>query len=164
MRTSSAAESIVDADEVDQQATRNRVRQQACWQYHVQILMAAVVVVVLSLLLKVVDRERIAFMGLEQFPLPHTCASRILWDAPCPACGLTRSFVLLFHGDLTGSLRMHPLGFWIAALVVFQIPYRVLALRSPERSLLSGRVGTVVIYGTAIALFVTWFGRQFGVL
>ena len=34
----------------------------------------------------------------------------------CPGCGLGRSISLIFHGDLSGSLQMHPLG--IPALVV----------------------------------------------
>ena len=129
--------------------------------FHIQILVAATLVVILSLGLNVVDRERIAFVGLENHPLPHSCVSRMLWNAPCPACGLTRSFVLLFHGDLAGSLRMHPVGFWIAALVVFQIPYRLLVLRSPERFLPSAHLGAVLTYGTLIALFVAWIWRRF---
>jgi len=146
---------------MDQQAARVRARQSATWWYHFQILIGAVVVVVLSLLLNVVDGERIALIGFEQFPLPHTCASRVLWNVSCPACGLTRSFVLLFHGDLLGSLRMNPVGIWIAALVLFQIPYRFLALRFPRRALLSYHLGLILTYATFIALLVVWIWRRF---
>ena len=155
MRPTTTAERTRSRYEVNRDSVDGRRR------YHMQILIAATLVVMLSLMLVVVDHQQIAFMGLERFPLPHSCVSRILWNVPCPACGLTRSFILLFHGDLAGSLRMHPLGFWIAALVVFQIPYRLLALRSPDRSLLSGRTGVVLTYGTVIALFVAWICRQF---
>lgn len=34
----------------------------------------------------------------------------------CPGCGLGRSISLLFHGDVGGSFRAHPLG--IPALVI----------------------------------------------
>ena len=160
-RASAGAASIYYPGDMNQQATRIRARQHGRWWYHVQILIAALLVVVMSLLLNVVDHDRIAFAGFAQFPLPHTCASRVLWDAPCPACGLTRSFVLLFHGDIVGSLRMNLVGIWIAALVVFQIPYRLLALKSEQRTLLPVQLGPVLTYATLIALCVAWICRRF---
>ena len=45
----------------------------------------------------------------EQLGLPP-CPSVLLFDRPCPACGLTTSWTALIHGDLGASLAAHPLG------------------------------------------------------
>lgn len=54
-----------------------------------------------------------------QIPL---CLFHRVTGLPCPGCGMTRAVVLLGHGDLAGSLRMHPLApvfglMWIALLL-----------------------------------------------
>jgi hypothetical protein len=36
---------------------------------------------------------------------------------PCPSCGVTRSIVLLLHGDVVGSILMNPLGLIVAAIM-----------------------------------------------
>lgn len=41
---------------------------------------------------------------------PQLCIFKIMSGIPCPGCGLTRSVVLLMHGDVSGSLFFHPLG------------------------------------------------------
>jgi hypothetical protein len=41
---------------------------------------------------------------------PFTCPFRLLTGLPCPTCGLTRSWIALVHGNLSGSLSVHPLG------------------------------------------------------
>jgi hypothetical protein len=38
------------------------------------------------------------------------CPSVLLFNRPCPGCGLTTSFTRLLHGDLTGAFDAHPLG------------------------------------------------------
>ena len=42
--------------------------------------------------------------------LPSVCLFYHLTGLPCPACGLTRSFVCLGHGQWRESLHWHPLG------------------------------------------------------
>ncbi len=38
------------------------------------------------------------------------CIFHGLTGLPCPACGLTRSFVWLLHGELSRSLQLNPFG------------------------------------------------------
>ena len=38
------------------------------------------------------------------------CPSVLLFDRPCPGCGLTTSWTALLHGDLGLAFRAHPLG------------------------------------------------------
>lgn len=60
----------------------------------------------------------------QQLGLPP-CPSVLLWQRPCPGCGLTTAFTSLLHGDISGSLRAHPLSFalyglfTLSALVAF---------------------------------------------
>jgi Protein of unknown function (DUF2752) len=51
-------------------------------------------------------------------PLPFDlCLWHRLTGHPCLGCGLTRSVCHLMHGDVAGSLSLHPLGVVITALV-----------------------------------------------
>ena len=38
------------------------------------------------------------------------CPSVMLFDRPCPGCGLTTSWTALIHGNLPLALKAHPLG------------------------------------------------------
>ena len=38
------------------------------------------------------------------------CPSVLLFDRPCPGCGLTTSWTALLHGDLALAFHAHPLG------------------------------------------------------
>jgi hypothetical protein len=44
--------------------------------------------------------------------VPAVCPMRLLLQVPCPSCGLTRAARCLFHADLAGATRMHPL-WWL---------------------------------------------------
>jgi|GEM_PF-463869 len=45
----------------------------------------------------------------QQLGMPP-CPSVLMFDRPCPGCGLTTSWTALLHGQLTHSFRAHPLG------------------------------------------------------
>lgn len=122
-------------------------------QRHGTMLLAAMVVVVLALMLEVAGDERVTLGGI---PLPPTCASRSLFDVDCPGCGLTRSFVLLAHGDWTGAWRMHRLGWLLAMLTLVQFPYRIAALRFPDRELLGTLFPKLVGYLLIGLLIGNW--------
>lgn len=79
---------------------------------------------------------RVAFRGLVNCPLPHTCVSRVIFGWKCPGCGLTRSVIHLAEGDWRSSWHSHRLGMLMAALIVLQVPYRLLAMRRPGRPLI----------------------------
>ncbi|MGH7191968.1 MAG: DUF2752 domain-containing protein, partial [Candidatus Saccharimonadales bacterium] len=101
---------------------------------HGLFLAMAVFVVALALLLEV-RGERVAFVGLPNYPLPHLCMSRSLFGLSCPGCGLTRSFIRLAHGDWQAAWRVHRLGWLVAAIVLFQLPYRAWMLSGRRNGL-----------------------------
>jgi hypothetical protein len=92
-----------------------------------------------------------------QLGLPP-CSFRILTGVPCPACGLTTSFSLLVHGNVTGSFRANAAGAVLAAFCLLVIPWatacgflgRKLWVRSIERTLLGAGIFLLV------ALLARW--------
>jgi hypothetical protein len=122
---------------------------------HLYVLCAAVAVLSLSAALQVLPGGRVAFLGWESSPLPHTCVSRRLWNVSCPGCGLTRSFVYLAHGQWRESLAVNRVGWLLALLVVVQIPYRLLCLGRP-RSALPQRWANPILLSMAGLLMLNW--------
>jgi hypothetical protein len=106
---------------------------------HREVLAAVAVVLALSFALVEVPGGRVAVRGLAAYPLPQSCVARTLLGFNCPGCGLTRSFIHLAEGDWASSWRSHRLGGLMAAALIFQVPYRLLALRRPDRPLIPTR-------------------------
>ncbi len=99
--------------------------------------------------------------------LPIACPIRLVLGVPCPGCGMTRASHLLAHGELLAALALHPLvlvlGPWCATLLAAEIAGHVrygrfvTAVRS--RFL---RVGSYVVFGAAIAVWIARFFGAFG--
>lgn len=56
-------------------------------------------------------------MKLNSFFTSTICFIRGVSGIPCPSCGMTRAYMLLFQGDLEGAFYMHPL-FFIPIIIV----------------------------------------------
>ncbi len=125
-------------------------------QRHWQMVGVAGGVVLLSAALDVLPGGRVALHGLHGYPAPGVCLSRELFGVPCPACGLTRSFIFLAHGDWANSLAVHRLGWLVALLVLLQFPYRALCLRYPNRVWLPKPWPQLLGWGLILALVVNW--------
>jgi hypothetical protein len=97
-------------------------------RHHRDVLIASAVVVLLSFILHVHDGRQVAVSGLPGLPMPQVCASKAWFGIDCPGCGLTRSFILLAHGDFSGAYQMHRLGWLVMSSVLLQFPYRIYAL------------------------------------
>ena len=74
----------------------------------------------------------------------------------CPGCGLTRSIIHLAEGDWRASWRSHRLGGLMAAVLIFQVPYRLLALRRPETPLIPPRWQAALGTALIVLLIVNW--------
>jgi len=64
-----------------------------------------------------VYRAIVIFLLFERFMLP--CLSKQMFGVECPGCGLQRSIVLLFQGDLVASFQIYPALFPMMALFGF---------------------------------------------
>ncbi len=79
------------------------------------------------------DPERDArprFLGLN---LPGFCLTNAIFGADCPGCGMTRSFILLGHGDIAESLQYHRLGVVVYLFLFTQIAYHAYMLTRRDR-------------------------------
>jgi hypothetical protein len=124
----------------DQPLTLDRLANPAASKTrHAGFLAAASVIVVLSLALEVRPGERVALRGFPDNPLPQACYSRTLFGVKCPGCGLTRSFIYLAHGDWRAAWQIHRVGWLLAAIVMFQFPYRIVMLADAGRWALGPR-------------------------
>lgn len=85
-----------------------------------------------------------------QLGLPE-CNMVAMTGKPCPACGMTSSFSLLAHGDVTASLRANWVGtlmagYWLALIpwaVAGAVRGRLMFVRSGE-TLLTWSVGVIL--------------------
>lgn len=130
-------------------------------RFHRDILLLCAAVVAAACVLQVLPNGRVAIIGFADHPLPHSCLSRSLFGIDCPACGLTRSFIHLFHGDLRASWDTHRLGWLFAAVLVGQVPYRLAAMQYPRRDYF-GRVWVnAAIYAVLTLLILNWVVNLF---
>jgi hypothetical protein len=125
-------------------------------QRHRQVLAVACAVGVLAFVLEVLPDDHVGVRGLPGLPLPQTCASRSVLGLKCPGCGLTRSIIHLARGDWRASWHCHRLGALMAVVIALQIPYRLLALRRPERPLIARRWLAVIGYVLVALLVGNW--------
>ncbi len=85
-----------------------------------------------------------------QLGLPP-CPSVVLFDRPCPGCGLTTSWTAFMHGRVFDSFRVHPigpvlyLGFSFSALLAGYGFWKMLRLRTEGKEI--NRFLTVVLVG-----------------
>jgi hypothetical protein len=121
-----------------------------------QVLAIACGVWLLASALQVLPEGRVSFRGLSAIPLPHACFSRSWLGVKCPGCGLTRSIIQLAQGDWQASWREHRLGALIAIVIALQIPYRIVALRRPDRPLFRLSWQTALGYALIALLLGNW--------
>lgn len=93
--------------------------------------------VVLACVLQIRPDHRVELGLGPSMAVPELCGSRILFNADCPGCGLTRSFISLVRGDIwrAWSLNRTSWVFFIALLA--QFPYRLWRLRELQRNVVS---------------------------
>ncbi len=121
-------------------------------------------VLIMSLMLSTGDDRLVFFPGVGE--LPETCTMHSRLGIDCPGCGLTRCFIHLAHGNLTGAWRLSPVGILLFLFVVLQIPLSLGALvgnrlQGGGPSLLS-RVSPwneILLVGLLLALLLQWLMR-----
>jgi hypothetical protein len=129
------------------------ISRRLAFQQHLPLLLIGLAVPLIALGLDVLEGEKICVRGFAGAPLPDVCFARRL-GVPCLACGLTRSIVLLMHGDIAGSLAMHRFGWLIFGLIVAQVPYRLWRLARPETPVLASPRLEYAFWGGLVALLV----------
>lgn len=90
-----------------------------------------------------------------------TCLVKIVFGMPCPGCGMTRASLRLLHGDVTGSLRFHPVALPAAVGLVVAV---VLAVALPAEHPAWARFVRLSMGLLAGGLAVAWAMRFVGLL
>lgn len=92
---------------------------------------------------------------------PVVCPFLAVTGIPCPTCGMTRSWNLTAHGDITAALALHPMGpltFAAATVVLVVLVVRLMSRRwlVPVPAMTTG----VVLLGVTTGLFgmARWAG------
>ena len=60
--------------------------------------------------------------------VPSICAFKAIFALDCPACGITRSALALFAGNINPALDLHPAGPVIVAILTSVVIYLVAVL------------------------------------
>ena len=128
---------------------------------HRFVFILSLVVVGLALSLRVVDGDRIAFKGWEEYPLPHVCMSRVLLDMNCPACGLTRATVHSMHGRWQDAQTVHPSGVIVALFILFQIPYRAMGFLGTNPRPIGPTAPVAIGISVGVVTVVLWCASIF---
>lgn len=126
------------------------------YKRHRFMLILACVVVASACLFRVPNNDRVELAGLEGVPMPSMCMSKSVWGVECPGCGLTRSLLCFFQGDLANSLALHRVGWIIAIAVVLQFPYRIVALARKQDHPLGKRLPAIFGYALIFILVGNW--------
>jgi len=96
--------------------------------------------------------------------LPSVCLFHAVTGLPCPACGLTRSFVCLAHGHLTESLRYHPLGPLLFAVMLATVIYALAErLRPGLRVSVTPHLRGLIPLCAVVIFLIAWVFRLAGV-
>jgi hypothetical protein len=130
---------------------------------HWSVLMGSISVIAVAVVLRVYPDQSIGYRFDETHRLPRTCIFRERLGFDCPGCGLTRSFVHLFHGDFSASQAAHRCGWLLALAVVFQLPYRIVAIRrlSADRNQWLSTWHPRTSVALVVLLIANWLIQQF---
>lgn len=62
-------------------------------------------------------------MFINPYELNHFsfCIFNMIGIDFCPGCGIGRSISMIYHGDILGSLKMHPLGIFALGVIFYRI-------------------------------------------
>lgn len=126
---------------------------------HLFVLAGAAAILVLSLLLPADGVEQGVHLPGVGFALPSTCVWSRLTHTGCPACGLTRGFILAAHGEWPRAAAMHPLAIPLLVLCVLQLPLRAALLVRRDWAVAFQPVERCGWIGLAIVLLGVWAVR-----
>lgn len=128
---------------------------------HGTLLVIAIAVLTAAAVLRINADERVV-APVVNWELPGTCTFRRLFATDCPGCGLTRCFISAADGNLEAAWSFNPLGIVMFALVLGQIPFRLLQIwriRSGTGELRFHRAAEWTMIALAVGLFLQWVFR-----
>jgi hypothetical protein len=100
-----------------------------------------------------VNFGRVTLFG---YTIPSLCMFHNITGFDCPGCGITRSFIFALHGQWYNSYLMHLWGIPLAAIVAFQIPYRIWRAAGGRPFQVSTQTSRWIKIFVVISILVPW--------
>ena len=119
---------------------------------HVAIFVVAVIVLLMSFSMTLVERELVFLPGFSK-PLPESCTAKLYFGIDCPACGLTRAFISISSGKFSDAWNFNPASFVVYLFFAAQIPWQGYQLWRLSRGQQS--YDRIWIYWLPLAMAVT---------
>lgn len=91
--------------------------------------------------------------------VPHVCLAEWLFHVPCPGCGVTTGLLAIAKLDVAGSCRANPAALLVAALLIFQLLARPVALLRPRVGATVAAVSRRLSQVVVLTLFAVWIAR-----
>ncbi len=89
------------------------------------------------------------------------CPFKALSGMPCPSCGITKSMVYFYEGNLLKSIEYHVLGPFVIAFCVFVIVLFIVELKTKKNYFQNYLYNKKLAYGLAIFLIIYHSVRLF---
>lgn len=112
--------------------------------------------VLLSHLLLLIPAAIVICLSMDLSIIPHVCLFHQLFGIPCPGCGITRSLLALFVGDIHRAWILNPAGPFLGMSLVAQVLLRIQALRMERWSMRAFGLSRAMTIGVLIILIVNW--------
>lgn len=91
------------------------------WPLRWGTLFAGILTLVLLLIARTLEPNPAGIGTHQQLGLPP-CTSIVLFNSPCPACGMTTSWALATRGEFTASARSNVGGLLLALIAMAYVP------------------------------------------
>ena len=99
----------------------------------------------------------------QQVGLPE-CTVQLLWNRPCPGCGMTTCFAHLVRGQWSAAARANPAGLFLGAVCFGLVPWlwlsawqgKTVGVDAPVEALLALMVSVVVVALTVWIIRLCW--------
>lgn len=132
--------------------------------YHTFIMSLCVAVLLFSFSLSIRSDTGVSLFALKGHDVHGFCFFEQVLGIPCPSCGLTRAFISISHLQFKEALHYNAACVLIYLIVVFQIPFRVLATANSRYLSAFERFKafrTAYFSLTVVVLFAGWLYRLF---
>ncbi|MEE8453072.1 MAG: DUF2752 domain-containing protein [Thermoguttaceae bacterium] len=92
------------------------------------------------------------------------CVFKTCFGIDCPACGITRSVMATFSGQMSEAFRLHPAGPVVIGIVAIMALYLALVLLTGHKGLAwrkEAKAYNVLEAFAIAALVIGWVGKSF---
>lgn len=91
--------------------------------------------------------------------VPHICVVRLLFDVPCPGCGVTHAILAIAQFRLAAAWHSNPAGLGMVAGFCYQLIARPIAMMFPQTGEFVVRTSRLLSKFVIASLFAVWIAR-----